>query len=192
MRPYFYKTKAEWGFSGGASGKEPTCRCMILKICGFRAGVGKTPWRIIWQPTSVFLLGELPWTEEPGGLRSVGWQRVRRQWSFLAQGRVSCLGPLGCPLAEMGLGPGITASNLFLSEYSLPVVWEACICSELVPRHSKWPFQESGSMLHFGKATLFPQQSVVSSSNIPSFLPGTSPGSFLHHQFVSGKYSEKD
>ena len=44
---------------------------------------------------------------------------------------------LGLPLAEMGLGPGITASSLFLSGYSLPVVWEACICSELVPRHSK-------------------------------------------------------
>ena len=29
-----------------------------------------------WQPTPVFLLAESPWTEEPGGLQSVGLQRV--------------------------------------------------------------------------------------------------------------------
>ena len=28
--------------------------------------VGKTPWRA-WQPTPVFLPGESPWTEGPGG-----------------------------------------------------------------------------------------------------------------------------
>ena len=30
-----------------------------------------------WQPTPVFLPGELPWTEEPAGLQSMGSQRVR-------------------------------------------------------------------------------------------------------------------
>ena len=30
-----------------------------------------------WQPTPVFLPGESPWTEEPGGLQSMGLQRVR-------------------------------------------------------------------------------------------------------------------
>ena len=29
-----------------------------------------------WQPTLVFLPGESPWTEEPGGLQSMGSQRV--------------------------------------------------------------------------------------------------------------------
>ena len=28
-----------------------------------------------WQLTPVFLPGELPWTEEPGGLQSIGSQR---------------------------------------------------------------------------------------------------------------------
>ena len=28
------------------------------------------------QPTPVFLPGESPWTEEPGGLQSMGLQRV--------------------------------------------------------------------------------------------------------------------
>ena len=34
-----------------------------------------------WQPTPVFLPGESPWTEEPGGLQSTGSQRVRHDWA---------------------------------------------------------------------------------------------------------------
>ena len=39
--------------------------------------VGKIPWRRAWQPTPVFLPGEFPWTEEPGGLLFMGLQRGR-------------------------------------------------------------------------------------------------------------------
>ena len=42
----------------------------------FDPWVGKIPWRREWQPTPVFLPGESPWTEEPGGLQSVGLQRA--------------------------------------------------------------------------------------------------------------------
>ena len=35
------------------------------------------PWRKAWQLTLVFLLGESPWTEQPGGPQSMGSQRVR-------------------------------------------------------------------------------------------------------------------
>ena len=38
---------------------------------------GKIPWKKARQPIPVFLCGESPWTEEPGGLQSVGLQRVR-------------------------------------------------------------------------------------------------------------------
>ena len=38
--------------------------------------VGKIPWRRAWQSTPVFLPGESPWTGEPGGLQSVGLQKV--------------------------------------------------------------------------------------------------------------------
>ena len=43
----------------------------------FNPWVRKIPWRRAWQPTPVFLPGESPWTEEPGGLQSMGSQRVR-------------------------------------------------------------------------------------------------------------------
>ena len=42
------------------------------KIHRFDPWVGKIPGRRAWQPTPVFLPGESPWTEEPGGLQSIG------------------------------------------------------------------------------------------------------------------------
>ena len=65
------------GFPGGATGKEPTCQCRRPKRCQFDSWVGKIPWRRAWQLTPVFLLGESPWTEKPGGLQYMGSQRVR-------------------------------------------------------------------------------------------------------------------
>ena len=47
-----------------------------MKETGFNPRVGKIPWRRAWQPTPVFLPGESPWTEETGGLQSMGSQRV--------------------------------------------------------------------------------------------------------------------
>ena len=47
---------------------------------GFDTWVGNIPWRRAWQPTPIFLLGESPWTEEPGGLQTLRLQRVRHNW----------------------------------------------------------------------------------------------------------------
>ena len=38
--------------------------------------VGKIPWGRAWKPIPVFLPGESPWTEEPGGLQTMGSQRI--------------------------------------------------------------------------------------------------------------------
>ena len=53
------------------SGKEPACQC---RGTGFDSWVEKMPFRRKWQPAPVFLPGESPWTEVPGGLHSLGWQ----------------------------------------------------------------------------------------------------------------------
>ena len=42
----------------------------------FNPWVGKIPWRRKWQTTPVFLTWKIPWIEEPGGLQSMGSQRV--------------------------------------------------------------------------------------------------------------------
>ena len=71
------------GFPGGATGKEPACQCRRLQSYGSDPWVGKIPWRRKWQPISIYLVflpGESPWTEEPGGLQSMGSQRIRHDW----------------------------------------------------------------------------------------------------------------
>ena len=59
-------------------------QCRSHGIHGLNPWVRKIPWRRAWQPTPVFLPGESPWTEEPGGLQSIGLQRVGHDWSNLA------------------------------------------------------------------------------------------------------------
>ena len=71
------------GFPGGTNGKEPACQCRRVKRRWFNPWVGKIPW--LWQPTPVFSPGESPWTEELGGLQSIGWQRVGYNRSDLAR-----------------------------------------------------------------------------------------------------------
>ena len=44
---------------------------------GFYPGVGKISWRRAWQPTPVFLPGESPRTEKPGGLQAHGVTKSR-------------------------------------------------------------------------------------------------------------------
>ena len=59
------------GFSGGLVSKESAW------TVGDLGSVGKILWRRAWQPTQVFFPGESPWTEDPGGLQSMGLQQVR-------------------------------------------------------------------------------------------------------------------
>ena len=63
--------EAMWGFPGGSDGKESACN--VGDLCSIPL-LGRSPGG--GQPTPVFLPGESPWTEEPGGLESMGSQRV--------------------------------------------------------------------------------------------------------------------
>ena len=43
--------------------------------------VRKIPWRRTWQPTPSILAWRISWTEEPGGLQSMGSHRVGHNWA---------------------------------------------------------------------------------------------------------------
>ena len=60
------------GFPGGARSQEPVGQCRRRERRGFDPWVRKIPWRRVWQPAKVFLPGEFPRMEEPGGLQSMG------------------------------------------------------------------------------------------------------------------------
>ena len=71
---HFYWTLG--GFPGGASGKEPACQCRRCKRMGSILGQ-EDPLEEGMATHSSILAWEIPWTEEPGGLQSIGSQRIR-------------------------------------------------------------------------------------------------------------------
>ena len=54
--------------------------CLQRGRSGLDPWVGKIPWRRARQPTPVYLPGESPWTEKPGGLQPMGLQN----WTWLS------------------------------------------------------------------------------------------------------------
>ena len=59
------------GFASGSDGKESAYNAGDP---GLIPGSGRSPWRREWLPS--ILAWEIPWTEEPGGLQSMGLQRA--------------------------------------------------------------------------------------------------------------------
>ena len=68
----------EKGFPGDTSGKEPTCQCSCRSLDR------EDPLEEGMATHSSILAWIIPWTEEPGGLWSIGLQRVRNDSSDLA------------------------------------------------------------------------------------------------------------
>ena len=67
---FFYHTHTK---NGGSGGKESACSVGDL---GSILGLGRSPGGGHGNLLQVFLPGESPWTEEPGGLQFMGLQRV--------------------------------------------------------------------------------------------------------------------
>ena len=66
------------GFPGGSDGKEFACSSGDLSsIPGWDDPLQDG---MAFLPGEVFLPGESPWTEETGGLQSMGLQRVGHNW----------------------------------------------------------------------------------------------------------------
>ena len=87
------------------SGKESSYQCKRCRRHGFSPWVGKIPWRRVWQPTPLFLPGD-SWTEEPGGLQSMGSQSQTQLSAHASpSGDVDLAGFLGG-----GVHRGVTSS----------------------------------------------------------------------------------
>ena len=77
------------GFPGGASGKESACQCRKHKRFRFDPWVRKISLEYEIATHSSILAWKIPRTEEPGGLQSMGSQRVRNNWAYTHQIAVS-------------------------------------------------------------------------------------------------------
>ena len=73
LRRYVYNLMNTWGFPGGASGKESAWDT------GSVSG-REDPLEEETTTHSSILAWEIPWTEEPSGLQSMGSQRVTHDW----------------------------------------------------------------------------------------------------------------
>ena len=73
LPPWFTPTLGLfWGLPGGA---EPTRQCRRLKRLSLIPGWGRAPGGGNGNPLQYSCLKKIPWTEEPGGLQSMGSQR---------------------------------------------------------------------------------------------------------------------
>jgi len=110
------------GFLGGPSGEESACQCSRHKWHKFNPWVGRILWRRAWKPTPVFLPGE--WTAEPGGLQSVGSQRVRHNWSDLAHTQRDQIKCQFLPVFAIALSFSSRVRTMFYGTFSLSYVKE--------------------------------------------------------------------
>ena len=79
---FIYITHPKRGFPGGAS-VERTCQCTRHET-QVRSLSWENPLEKGMATHSSILAWRIPWTEEPGGLSSMGLHRVRHDWSDLA------------------------------------------------------------------------------------------------------------
>ena len=77
------KGTVSWGFSGCASDKEPTANAGGIETSVRYLGQ-EDPLKEGMATHSSILTWRIPWTEEPGGLQSIGSQRVGHDWSDFA------------------------------------------------------------------------------------------------------------
>ena len=69
------KGNSDWlGFPGGSVGKESACNAGDTGDAGLTPGLGRSPGEGQDNPLQ-YSSWRIPWTEEPGGLQSIGLQR---------------------------------------------------------------------------------------------------------------------
>ena len=68
------------GFPGGSEVKNLPAKAGNIRDAGLIPGSGRPPWEGNGKPLQS-LAWEIPWTEESGGLQSMGSQRFRQDWA---------------------------------------------------------------------------------------------------------------
>ena len=89
-----FNNMSTWGLPWWLNGKESTFQC---RRRAFDSWTGKIPWRKKWPSTPLFFAWKIPWGggEEPGGLQSMGSQRVGHNWATKQQQWLSCSPGMG-------------------------------------------------------------------------------------------------
>ena len=141
-------------FPGGSDGKAPTCSAGDLSLI---PGVGRSPGERNGYHSST-LAWKIPWTEEPGGLPSMGLERVGHDWatSLILPGKSQGVG--SSPLLRDPLFEKILISSFVWLHWALVVAWRTPVAArKLLPScgtpaqlpHSMWSsFSNQGLNQH--------------------------------------------
>ena len=90
------------GPPGVSDGRESTCS---VGDVGSMHGSGRSPGGEHGNPSSI-LAGRIPWTGEPGGLQSIGLQRVGHDWATKHAGVQGTEGEMRAGKVSEGPGGG--------------------------------------------------------------------------------------
>ena len=155
------------GIPGGTSGKEPTCQCRRCKRRVWSLGQ-EDPLEGMATHFNI-LAYRIPWTEEPGGLLSMGLQRVRHDWSNLAaaaarrhEEKTGEESFYTWGKGHVGKHEGSETSKIWFS-MTLPLrSWLVTLRSEL-PRH--WWMGPSLETYHYNHHWLHPESCLQTKEN---------------------------
>ena len=90
--PFWHFIFTLWDISSKEKIRESQAMLVVKNLSANAGDVESWVWSLSWEDPleesitthSSILACEIPWTEEPGGLQSMGLQRVGRNWSNLA------------------------------------------------------------------------------------------------------------
>ena len=71
----YFILQGHWGFPDGSASKEPTRQCRGCKEMQVQSLDWEDPLEGMATHSRI-LAGKIPWTEEPGKLQVIGWQKV--------------------------------------------------------------------------------------------------------------------
>ena len=180
---------SQLGFPGGTSGKEPTCQCRRPKGHRVQSLGQEDPLEEGMATHSSILAWIIPWTEEPGGLQSIGSQRVGHSRSDLAPTSQSWLD------MESTWFPGLAFASCWMLEadsgLGLPllVIRRIAVGSEQLSlkiqaaaQHlSLWFFREGSLCFTLGR----PSELWVEPQ--PKFLPGATDSALIRPLLTKGE-----
>ena len=118
------KFRKDLGFPGGSDGKESSCNAWVQSLGQ------ENPLEKEMAMHSSILAWKIPWTEEPGGLQSMGSQRVGHDWATdlsltdLIEKTSLPLGPRGIPPFPNSLDSQYSShSNHFRLSFLYVGIW---------------------------------------------------------------------
>ena len=134
------------GLPFGSAGKEPACQCRRHWRRWVWSLVRKIPWRRKWANHCSILAWRILWTEEPGGLQSMGSQIIKHDWVCTHKNVLNLTA--ACSFSH--------STVIFFDSSMLPVSESRSVMSDSLRSHGLYsPWNSLGQNTGVGSLSLF-------------------------------------